>query len=184
MRVRPAPPGAGVVFVRTDLPGAPRVPANADHLGVRQRRTALVGPGDAEVHTVEHFLACCTGLGVDNLIVELDGPECPGMDGSGAAFADLLQQLDPLDQAAERPEILVEAPVAVAAGAAALIAIPQEGGFRAWGRRLTARGLGKGAVVCLRGSWQPKHPCISPGMRWVKLRIRCTARPCLSKARK
>ena len=42
LRVRPAPPEAGVVFVRTDQPGAPRIPANADHLGTRQRRTALV----------------------------------------------------------------------------------------------------------------------------------------------
>lgn len=118
-----------MVFTRTDLPGAPRIRADADHLGIRQRRTALVGPGDAEVHTVEHFLACCLGLGIDNLVVELDGPECPGMDGSGRDFAELLSGLEPLEQSAARDEITLDAPVAVSGGPAALVAFPAEDGL-------------------------------------------------------
>ena len=130
LRVGPAPVHHGVVFIRADLPGAPPVRADADHLGSRDRRTALVGPGEAEVHTVEHFLACCMGLGIDNLAVELDGPECPGMDGSGQAFCDLLVGLGVVDQDAERRLIEIEAPVA-AAGAAggAVVASPSAGGF-------------------------------------------------------
>lgn len=116
LRVKPAPAGSGVVFVRTDLPGAPRLRADADHLGVRQRRTALVGPGDAEVHTVEHFLSCCYALGIDNLLVEIDGPECPGMDGSGREFVELLDDLGPIEQDALREEIVLDAPLTVAAG--------------------------------------------------------------------
>lgn len=125
LRVKPASAGTGVVFVRTDLPGAPRVPADAEHLGVRRRRTALVGPGDAEVHTVEHFLACCYALEIDNLLVEIDGPECPGMDGSARAFVDLLEDLGPLEQDALRDEIVLEAPITVSAGeGAAIVAVP------------------------------------------------------------
>lgn len=125
LRVKSAPPETGVVFVRTDLPGAPRIRADADHLGVRKRRTTLVGPGGAEVHTVEHFLACCVGLAVDNLFVEITGVECPGMDGSGRAFADLLESLEPVEQSTLREEIVLEEPVTVAAGErAVLVALP------------------------------------------------------------
>ena len=125
LRVKPAPAGSGVVFVRTDLPGAPAMRADADHLGIRQRRTALVGPGDAEVHTVEHFLSCCYALAVDNLRVEIDGPECPGMDGSGREFADLLDELGAVEQDALRDEIVLAAPLTVPAGDhAAIVALP------------------------------------------------------------
>ncbi len=125
LRVRPTAEDAGVTFVRTDLPGRPRIRADAGHLGVRRRRTALVGAGEAEVHTVEHFLACCTGLGVDNLEVEIDGPECPGMDGSGAPFADLLDSLEVVEQGAERAIIRPREAVAATAGPAqGLVAVP------------------------------------------------------------
>jgi UDP-3-O-[3-hydroxymyristoyl] N-acetylglucosamine deacetylase/3-hydroxyacyl-[acyl-carrier-protein] dehydratase len=131
LRVRPAPPDAGVVFVRTDLAGAPRIPADAAHLSTRSRRTALVGEGGAEVHTVEHLLACCTGLRIDNLTVEVSGPEVPGMDGSAKPFVDLLRSLGPAEQRSARREIVVEEPVAVAAGEdAALVAFPFEDGFK------------------------------------------------------
>ena len=124
LRVAPAEADHGVVFVRTDLAGSPRVRADADHLGVRQRRTALVAAGGAEVHTVEHFLACCTGLGIDNLLVTLDGPECPGMDGSAAEFAALLQGLGARTLDKVRPTRVVTAPVTATAGPGqALVAI-------------------------------------------------------------
>ncbi|MHC5012526.1 MAG: UDP-3-O-acyl-N-acetylglucosamine deacetylase [Planctomycetota bacterium] len=130
LRVKPAPRGTGVVFVRSDLPGAPRIPADARHLGIRERRTALVGDRDAEVHTVEHFLACCTGLGIDNLVVELDGPECPGMDGSAAAFVDLLDRLEPVSLDAPRAEVVIRDTVSATAGdGGVLTAIPDRNGF-------------------------------------------------------
>ena len=131
LRVRPAPAGTGVVFVRRDLPGSPRIRADADHLGVRQRRTALVGPGEAEVHTVEHFLAACMGLGIDNLEADLDGSECPGMDGSARDFVALLDGLGAVDQDAPRDVIRIEEVVAVGAGPdRALVAMPGAEGLR------------------------------------------------------
>ena len=91
VRVAPAPADAGVVFVRTDLPERPGIPADPLHLVDRGRRTALA-EGTAEVHTVEHLLAACHGLGVDDLVVEMDGIEVPGMDGSALPFVELLRR--------------------------------------------------------------------------------------------
>jgi UDP-3-O-[3-hydroxymyristoyl] N-acetylglucosamine deacetylase/3-hydroxyacyl-[acyl-carrier-protein] dehydratase len=131
VRVRPAAPDAGVTFVRTDLPGSPRIPADAAHLSTQRRRTALVGEGGADVHTVEHLLACCTGLRVDNLVVEASGAELPGLDGSAMPWADLLKSLGIVEQRAPKREIVVDEPVAVAAGAdVALVAFPHEKGFK------------------------------------------------------
>jgi UDP-3-O-[3-hydroxymyristoyl] N-acetylglucosamine deacetylase/3-hydroxyacyl-[acyl-carrier-protein] dehydratase len=131
VRVRPAPPDTGVVFVRVDLPGSPRIRADAEHLSVRERRTALVGQDGAEVHTVEHFLACCTGLRVDNLVVEVTAAELPGMDGSAKPYVDLLRGLGIVEQKAQRREIVVDEPVAVAAGQdVSLVAFPNAEGFK------------------------------------------------------
>jgi UDP-3-O-[3-hydroxymyristoyl] N-acetylglucosamine deacetylase/3-hydroxyacyl-[acyl-carrier-protein] dehydratase len=130
LRVKPAPAGAGVTFVRTDLPGAPRIPAHVRQLVTRQRRTALQGEGGAEVHTVEHFLACCTALPLDNLVVETSGPECPGMDGSAAEFVRMLDGLGAEEQGAPRAEIVLDQPVSVASSDdAALTALPRRAGL-------------------------------------------------------
>ena len=131
VRIRPAPADAGVTFVRTDLPGSPRIPADAAHLSTRERRTALVGEGGAEVHTVEHLLACCTGLGIDNLLIEVTAAEMPGMDGSAKPYVDLLDTLGLVEQKAPRREIIVDEPVAVAAAQdVSLVAFPFEKGFK------------------------------------------------------
>jgi len=131
VRVRPAPADTGVTFVRTDLPGSPRIPADAAHLSTQRRRTALVGENGADVHTVEHLLACCTGLRVDNLIVEVSAAELPGLDGSAKPWADLLRSLGIVEQRATRREIVVDEPVAVAAGPdVALVAFPHASGFK------------------------------------------------------
>ncbi len=131
VRVRPAPADAGVVFARTDLAGAPRIPADAAHLSKEVRRTALVGDRGADVHTVEHFLACCNGLKVDNLLVEVSAAEMPGLDGAGKRWADLLRSLGIVEQRAVRREVVIEEPVAVApAPDVALAAFPRPGGLK------------------------------------------------------
>lgn len=130
MRVRPAPEDHGVVFVRTDLASRPRIPVSTANLTERDRRTALVGQEDAEVHTVEHFLSCCTALGIDNLEVEISGPECPGMDGSARAFCEMLTEAEPVEQDAKRPSLRVPAPLALPLdGAGSLVALPSDEGL-------------------------------------------------------
>lgn len=130
LRVRPAPVDHGVVFVRTDLPNQPRIPASAANLTERDRRTALVGADDAEVHTVEHFLSCCVALGIDNLEVEISGPECPGMDGSARAFCDMLEDAEPVEQKADRASMSLAAPVTLTLpDGASVVALPASGGL-------------------------------------------------------
>ena len=91
LTVKPAPSGAGIVFRRTDLSGAPVIPARVDRAVLTERRTQL-GTDPVSVHTVEHVLAAIAGLELDDLIVELDAPEPPIGDGSAGPFVELLRQ--------------------------------------------------------------------------------------------
>jgi UDP-3-O-[3-hydroxymyristoyl] N-acetylglucosamine deacetylase len=91
LTLRPAQPDTGIVFRRTDLPGAPEIPARADLVGETRLCSCLVS-GQTKVYTIEHLMSALAGLGVDNLHVDLDGPEVPIMDGSAAPFVLLIQQ--------------------------------------------------------------------------------------------
>ncbi|MBM3980067.1 MAG: UDP-3-O-acyl-N-acetylglucosamine deacetylase, partial [Planctomycetes bacterium] len=79
-RFLPAAPDTGLLFRRTDRPGAPDLPARAERVTGTQRRTTL-GHTGAGVSLVEHVLAALAGLRIDNCIIELDAPEPPGLDG-------------------------------------------------------------------------------------------------------
>ncbi|MBL4846390.1 MAG: UDP-3-O-[3-hydroxymyristoyl] N-acetylglucosamine deacetylase [Planctomycetes bacterium] len=129
IRVKPAPPGAGIVFVRTDIPGSARIPCKAEFRINEQRRTALRA-NDAEVHTVEHLLSAAVAFGIDNLEIEMNGVEMPGLDGSAKDFATLLEGAGVHDQDEEIEEIVVTEPIAVQGGDASLIAMPYEKGLR------------------------------------------------------
>jgi UDP-3-O-[3-hydroxymyristoyl] N-acetylglucosamine deacetylase/3-hydroxyacyl-[acyl-carrier-protein] dehydratase len=125
-RVLPAPQGTGVEFVRTDLPDAPPIPARIAYRVSTDRRTRLQR-GNAEVETVEHLLAVCMGLGIDNLTVELSGPEVPGLDGSAIALLELFQNAGTVDQRAEARVFRLGEPLYVRDGPATLVALPSEG---------------------------------------------------------
>jgi UDP-3-O-[3-hydroxymyristoyl] N-acetylglucosamine deacetylase/3-hydroxyacyl-[acyl-carrier-protein] dehydratase len=132
VRVGPGPADSGVVFVRTDLPGRPRIPADPLHLVDRGRRTALA-EGAAEVHTVEHLLAACHGLGVDDLVVEMDGVEVPGMDGSALPFVEMLRRGGVVEiPGSTRRELLLRQPEGVVepGSESCLSALPWERGLR------------------------------------------------------
>src|SRR5262245_43393272 len=73
---RPGKPGAGLMFRRTDLDGAPTIPANADSAVLTDRRTQI-GTDPTSVHTVEHVLAAVAGLEIDDLEIDVDAPESP-----------------------------------------------------------------------------------------------------------
>ncbi len=90
MTLKPAPCDFGVVFLRKDLSGANSVRASRENLKDTTLSTFL-GNGRVLVQTVEHLLAALSGLGVDNILVELDAPEVPIMDGSAAPFIHLIR---------------------------------------------------------------------------------------------
>jgi UDP-3-O-[3-hydroxymyristoyl] N-acetylglucosamine deacetylase / 3-hydroxyacyl-[acyl-carrier-protein] dehydratase len=89
---RPAPEGTGVVFRRVDLPGSPEVHAHVQNAALSERRTQLVGdtPG-ADLHTVEHVLAAVVATDMDDLFIDVDGPEPPVLDGSAGPFFEALE---------------------------------------------------------------------------------------------
>ncbi|MBI3819141.1 MAG: UDP-3-O-[3-hydroxymyristoyl] N-acetylglucosamine deacetylase [Planctomycetes bacterium] len=128
MRVIPGPAGNGIVFHRTDVADSPEVPARADSLATSQRRTTL-RIGTAEIDTVEHLLACCNALNIDNLHVELDGPEVPGVDGSARVLAEKLMESGVVEQRAERRSFSPAEPVAVRERDNSICAYPQESGL-------------------------------------------------------
>jgi UDP-3-O-acyl N-acetylglucosamine deacetylase len=101
-RFAPAPPGSGILFRRVDLPGSPETPEHVSTVTSTQRRTTL-GPPETGVTLVEHVLAALAGLRIDNCVVELDGPEPPGLDGSAHGFVKALQSAGAVAQAASRP---------------------------------------------------------------------------------
>ena len=89
LEFQPALSGSGIRFVRRDLVGAAPIPALADHAKLTERRTQL-GEEPNAVHTVEHVLAAVAALELDDLIISLDGPEPPIMDGSAGPFFEAL----------------------------------------------------------------------------------------------
>ena len=94
LTLRPAPPDTGVVFRRVDLPTAVDIPARAHGVCDTRLATSLSAggdPGGPKVKTVEHLLSACSGLGLDNLIVDITAEEVPILDGSAASFVFLLQ---------------------------------------------------------------------------------------------
>ena len=101
MTLRPAQPDTGVVFRRTDLTSPVDIPALADRVGETRLSSCLVQDG-VKVYTVEHLMSALAGLGIDNVYVDLDGPEVPIMDGSAAPFALLVQQAGVEEQAAAK----------------------------------------------------------------------------------
>ncbi len=121
--VRPGKPDSGVVFVRSDLPDSDPVPASMAALGNSERRTTL-RRGPAEVHTVEHLLAALFSKEIDNLEVELDGPELPGLDGSALPWVESIEQAGVVEQKAPRKEFVIERPVVVELDGAVLSAFP------------------------------------------------------------
>jgi len=91
LEFRPGSSGRGLVFERRDLPGAPLIPALASHAVLTERRTQL-GEEPNAVHTVEHVLAAVQALEIDDLVISLDGPEPPIMDGSAGPFFNALRE--------------------------------------------------------------------------------------------
>ncbi len=86
---RPAPANSGIRFFRTDLPGTPMIPARL-HFVVATVRGTNLGLGEAKVHTVEHVLSACTGVGLDNVDILVSANEPPIMDGSSLPFLQAL----------------------------------------------------------------------------------------------
>ena len=126
LTVAPAPADSGVVFVRTDVAARQPIPARCDK--VRDTRLAtVIGEGGVTVSTVEHLMAALSGLGIDNALVELDGPETPIGDGSAADFVEAILAAGLARQDAPRRYLEILEPIEVTAPGkrAALVPAPR-----------------------------------------------------------
>jgi UDP-3-O-[3-hydroxymyristoyl] N-acetylglucosamine deacetylase len=115
LTLRPASADSGVVFVRTDLPGRPAIPARADTVCDTRLATVIGDGSGATVATVEHLMSALAGLGVDNAIAEIDGPETPIGDGSAADFVAAIDQAGVCTLDAPRRYLEIVEPVEIAA---------------------------------------------------------------------
>jgi len=122
--LRPAEKGAGVVFKRTDLLHSPEIPARLEYVQSTPRCTIL-GSGGAVVQTVEHLLAALYALGITDIVIEVDGPEIPIMDGSAAPFMTLLEESAELSDI-EETYAKISLPVAWSQGDVHLVALPSK----------------------------------------------------------
>jgi UDP-3-O-[3-hydroxymyristoyl] N-acetylglucosamine deacetylase/3-hydroxyacyl-[acyl-carrier-protein] dehydratase len=122
---KPAEAGAGVVFERADIDGKPRVHSTLENVIGHSRGTTIAENG-TEVHTVEHLLAATTGLGIDNLLVEIDGPEPPACDGSSAVFAKALESCKVVELDAERRFVAPDEPVFYRHNNAEMTLVPED----------------------------------------------------------
>lgn len=125
-RFHPAPVQTGLIFRRVDLPGQPHIPAHADQVVSTDRRTTL-GQAPAQITLVEHVLAALSGLQIDNCLIDLNGPEPPGLDGSAQGFVDALLHAEIQPQDAERSIWTPSEPICLRAGGARIELHPAEG---------------------------------------------------------
>jgi UDP-3-O-[3-hydroxymyristoyl] N-acetylglucosamine deacetylase len=115
MTLVPANTNHGIVFVRVDLPGKPIIPVRSELVSCTALATTLSFNG-VKVSTVEHVLAALSGLGIDNVRVELTGPEIPIMDGSAAPFAAMIAEAGIRHQDEPKKFLVITRPVSVSDG--------------------------------------------------------------------
>ncbi|HET7614719.1 MAG TPA: UDP-3-O-acyl-N-acetylglucosamine deacetylase [Gemmatimonadaceae bacterium] len=121
----PAASKQGIIFKRTDCPGSPRIRAHVSEVSGSERRTQL-GKGEQSVHTVEHVLAAVTGLEIDDVTIEMDGPEPPILDGSAAPFLAALEEAGTASVAGEPDFLELTEPVRIIDGASVYEAYPSD----------------------------------------------------------
>ncbi|HDN98148.1 MAG TPA: bifunctional UDP-3-O-[3-hydroxymyristoyl] N-acetylglucosamine deacetylase/3-hydroxyacyl-ACP dehydratase [bacterium] len=125
---KPAPPNTGILFIRTDIPSSPVIKAEIDNLldiEKYPRRTSL-GNQDCEIHTVEHLLSALYALEIDNLIVEINGEECPGLDGSAISFVEIIKKAGIEEYDEEKEVIYLKEPIYISQNGAHIIALPYD----------------------------------------------------------
>ncbi|MDM7950768.1 UDP-3-O-acyl-N-acetylglucosamine deacetylase [Hydrogenophaga sp.] len=115
LTLRPAAPDTGIVFRRVDLPEPVEIAVNAEAV-TDTRLASTISNGGVKVHTIEHLMSACAGLGLDNLMVDITAEEVPILDGSSASFVYLLQSAGIVTQKAPKRFIRLLKPVEVREG--------------------------------------------------------------------
>ncbi len=127
MTLRPAPTDVGIVFARVDLQDQPWVSATWENAAVAQASTAVMNDRGTGVCGVEHLMSALCGCAIDNVVIELDGPEVPAMDGSAAPFVFLLECAGTVEQSAARRGLKIREPMTIDAAGGAVSLTPGSG---------------------------------------------------------
>lgn len=145
--VRPAPTNSGIVFVRTDVADRDnRVPATGEAVTKTQLGTVIENAAGVSVSTIEHLMAALVMLGVDNAVVELDGPEMPIMDGSSLPFVQILDRAGRRQQDALRAYIEVLEPIEFVDGDKRAVLTPSDHFEVAFEIRFPSAAIGRQVV--------------------------------------
>jgi UDP-3-O-[3-hydroxymyristoyl] N-acetylglucosamine deacetylase len=129
--LNPSESNTGVVFLRTGLPGGHErmIRARREAVGATELCTVIGEPSGASVSTIEHLMAALWGMGVDNVLIEIDGPEVPIMDGSSAFFVDAIDQVGVEELSSARKYVKVLKTVRFTHGKAWAELAPRSSGF-------------------------------------------------------
>ena len=128
VRLSPAEPGTGIMFVRADLPDNPVVPVMPDTLSDGFQCTVL-RRDEVQIRSVEHLLSACMALRVDNLLVEVKGDEMPASGGCAAAFAEAILKAGICEQNAEKETFTFDKPVALSENGSSIVGMPADEGL-------------------------------------------------------
>ena len=126
IRLKPAPVDTGLVFVRTDLPEKPKIPAVSDSVTSTMRATTI-GNNEVKVFTIEHLLSAFHVLQVDNCFIEINAEEPPVTDGSSLVFFDLIKQAGLQQQDKLRREIVIDKVYRIDDGDRFVMVVPYDG---------------------------------------------------------
>lgn len=124
--LKPAEENAGIKFCRVDLPGSPVIEATVDNI-LRDSglpRCTSIGREGVTIHTVEHLMGVFCGLEIDNIIVEIDGEEMPGLDGSGIEFLNTVKKAGIVEQSSAREYIDIKEPIGVYINGSSIFVVP------------------------------------------------------------
>jgi len=125
--LKPAQASSGVTFIRTDIPGAPRIQANVQSfLAAKFSRRSSIGNNEVEVQTIEHLMAALSSLGIDNIDVGIDSNELPGMDGSAIKFVEALEQAGIVEQEQEKYIHVIKEPICIEDGTSSITVVPSK----------------------------------------------------------
>ena len=124
--LHPAEPGSGIVFQRDDLAGAPRIAARLGQVEATERRTGLAN-GRATIDTVEHLLAAAHAWQLDDVLVTIDGPEPPILDGSFLPWFDAFERAGIAEHSGDPAVLRISEPFTVQAGEASYVVAPGTG---------------------------------------------------------
>jgi len=126
LKFKPAPTNTGINFIRVDIKDSPMVRADIANILSQDKspRRTSIGFNSVEVHTIEHLMAALWALGIDNIIVEIDGPELPGLDGSAMGFIEILKKVGIEDQNAAKRVYHVRSPIWVEQDGAMIMVLP------------------------------------------------------------